>query len=564
MVLADNDYLVKEKSVLQLLVHIQQPLLHPKLIEIAESYKIEDHMNLYGEKDAVLSFLKLWKADLLLKRGEVFTPLDDEHLRQAIYLFDMFYFAKDWETAYKTAVWARQYVNEGLFAYAFTTYLRTTRSMILPPLYEIVPHMFVRSETMQKAYETRLRTGEKIEKDIVILSSNFSNWIHHKMSPEMRMAYFTEDLSLNEWNMEMTSFWPWWMMAKHERYSLQNERHGERMFYNQRQILARYQLERLTNNLEEMKTFDWDDHKMTGYAPHLRYKNGKEMPMRPTNMKMTDDDEMWAIKNMEERIQTGIDSGFFVSENGKLIKIQSEGGIEILSRIIEETMDEINPKMYGSLLRKLVTLVGRIVDPHRNHDMAPGALMHWETQLRDPMYYSILARVHELYLRHKSTLPSYKREELLFNGVSIETLEVEKLITFFENVDVEINNGIDVSALEDDKKVNIVARQSRINYKPFTYRAMINSEKATPAVVRLFIGPKRDSNGMEMNMRDRAPFMFELDRFAVELTAGKNKIERSSTDFSMFEGDKLSFRSLYKKIEDAIQGKSTFNLDQVN
>lgn len=565
---ADKDYLMKEKSILQLLVHIQQPLLYPKLAEIAETYKIEDHMDLYLEKESIMTFCKLYKEDLLLKRGEVFTPLEDEHLQQAIYLFDMFYFAKDWDTMYKTAIWARQNVNEGLFAYAFTTALRhraDTRTLMIPPLYEMVPYMFIRSETIQKAYETRMRTADKTDKDIVVIPSNFSERLHPKMNPEMRLAYFTEDLALNEWNMETHMESPWWMMAN-RRYTDKTSRYGEIMYYKQKQLLARYRLERLSNNLEDLKKFMWTDHKMVGYAPHLRYKNGKEMPMRPDNIELEDTEQLdiETVKAMEVRIQTAIDSGFIVLEGGKVVLLNTENGVEIISRLIDQTMEGVNPKMYGSLLRKLLTLVGRMADPKAAHGLAPGALMHFETQLRDPLFYPILSRIHDLYRMHKTNAGAYKKEDLFFPGVSVETLEVEKLITFFETFDIELNNAMDVSSLEEDKKVTILARQTRINYKPFTFRAMVSSDKQMSAVVRIFFGPKRDSNGLELTLKEKAPLMVEVDRFVVDLNAGKNKIERSSNDFSLFEEDKMSFRILSKKIEDAIQGKAPFYIDEVS
>lgn len=37
----------------------------------------------------------------------------DEHLEQAIALFKLFYYAKDFETFYKTAVVMHKFVNDG-------------------------------------------------------------------------------------------------------------------------------------------------------------------------------------------------------------------------------------------------------------------------------------------------------------------------------------------------------------------------------------------------------------------------------------------------------------------
>lgn len=90
----------------------------------------------------------------MLPRDEVFSVFYDYHLKQAVALFKVLYYAKDFDTFYKTACWARYYLNQGMFLYSFSVALihrYDTYTMVLPPIYEIYPYYFFNTEVIQKA-----------------------------------------------------------------------------------------------------------------------------------------------------------------------------------------------------------------------------------------------------------------------------------------------------------------------------------------------------------------------------------------------------------------------------
>jgi hypothetical protein len=63
-------------------------------------------------------------------------------------------------SAPQTAAWLRDTINEGQFQYVISlaTFLREElNDIVLPPPYEIYPHLFVDSDVIQKAYETRMK-----------------------------------------------------------------------------------------------------------------------------------------------------------------------------------------------------------------------------------------------------------------------------------------------------------------------------------------------------------------------------------------------------------------------
>jgi hypothetical protein len=84
-----------------------------------------------------------------------------------------------------------------------------------------------------------------------------------------------------------------------------------------------------------------------------------------------------------------------------------------------------------------------------------------------------------------------------FSGVKIENVDVSKLITYFENKDYYINNAVNVGSSKSGQSFTIKAYQYRLNYKPFSYKFTINSDKATKAVVRIFFGPSYSGDSID-------------------------------------------------------------------
>lgn len=94
----------------------------------------------------------------MLPRGEIFSIFHNQHLEQAIALFRLFYYANDYDTFYKTAVWARNHLNEGLWLYSFSVAIvhrPDTYGIILPPIYEIYPNYFFSSEVIHQIHEIK-------------------------------------------------------------------------------------------------------------------------------------------------------------------------------------------------------------------------------------------------------------------------------------------------------------------------------------------------------------------------------------------------------------------------
>lgn len=141
-------------------------------------------------------------------------------------------------------------------------------------------------------------------------------------------------------------------------------------------------------------------------------------------------------------------------------------------------------------------VLGYSAHPVGEYKVVPSALEHFETALRDPIFYQFYKRITYYFLKYKSHLPHYTVTDLTYPGVKIESVSVDKLYTYFDKFDFEITNALYVTEDEfhkDDFKV--FARQERLNHKPFTYKINVVSDKAEDVVVRVFLGPKYDQQG---------------------------------------------------------------------
>ncbi|KAK3915097.1 Hexamerin [Frankliniella fusca] len=556
----DKDVAIKQKYILQLLVRVQQPLMYPELIELGNNWQPEQMVNQYTNQYVVKKFWSMYKQGMLPK-GEIFHLYNDSQLKEAIALFDMFYFAKDFDTFIKTAAWARDHVNEGQFAYALSVAViqrDDTTGVVLPPLYEVYPHLYFHGSDIAEFQSAKMQG----QMNYVTMT----NWTNEIVHPEDLLGYFTQDVGLNAYHAYAHLYQPFWLNS--EKYGLNTYvNRGEAFYYFYQQILAHYNLHRLANYLPEMNDFDWNMPIEYGYNPDLKYHNGQAFPARPDNAELSSLKSYTVedVKTIEKRIKDAIDSGYVIGKDGNVISIKNYiHGINILGNIIEGNKDAVNSRYYGSYTTMLHNLVALIVDPSNEHGVAPGVIGHYETAFRDPAFYYVQKYINGLFKQYKDNLPAYHTEELYYPGVAVKDVAVDRLVTYFDLFDVDVTHAVDVNTVEEADKIHYVAKTMRLNHKPFTYKVKVVSDKKTQGVLRVFLGPNTDfvntnfygSQASDVyyghNTADleRLRHMYvELDRFPVELNQGENLIERHSREFTSTVGDSVSFKSLQKMAE---------------
>lgn len=113
-------------------------------------------------------------------------------------------------------------------------------------------------------------------------------------------------------------------------------------------------------------------------------------------------------------------------------------------------------------------------------------------------------------------MPSYTHDELAFPGVTIESVNVDKLMTFFDTFDSLLSNAVSVRNQKEAWSMLIKARQHRLNHKPFTFHITVNSDRNVKAIIRIFMGPKYDVHGQELDMTENYMNFMNVDQWVVD------------------------------------------------
>ncbi|CAO1393718.1 unnamed protein product [Diamesa serratosioi] len=285
---------------------------------------------------------------------------------------------------------------------------------------------------------------------------------------EDRMCYYTEDVGLNNfyyWNKVDNSR----ILDNTQMYNNKNngdneklhngrnghndddvDRRGERYLYTMQQMLARFNLERLSNGLDNVKDVSIDSVIENGAFPKLQYTNGLQFPNRHNNYKINNQQNeklIQIVKDYENRIVRAIDQGFIETVDGQRIDLTHEDGINKLGNLIQENRDTDNERYYSSLEFFLRILLGgnyRMDVDHTDDRFVPSTLENIETSMRDPVYWQMTKRITNLMDKLKRTLSGYKTDDVDFNNVRIKNVNVDKLVTYFDYFDSDITNAIDV------------------------------------------------------------------------------------------------------------------------
>ncbi|XP_011506306.1 PREDICTED: arylphorin subunit alpha-like [Ceratosolen solmsi marchali] len=564
---ADNEFLLKQKRVYQILYHFTQPEIKTELYKEGEEYNIEAHLDSYTNKEAVTEFLHHLQHGFL-SHDSIFSIYYPRDIHEATHVFRLFYYAKDFDTFYKTALFCRNRLNHQLFFFTFylaiihrpdTSYIR------LPPIYELGPYYFYNSELLQKAHHPK-ETGKLYQKhsagyDTYIIPYNYSNfYLTDEYNYDQRLNYFTEDIGLNNFYFFLRTQYPSFLSG--DEINLPKNSRGEAYLYIHKLLYNRYYLERLSNDLGKIEDYDYSRPFYPGFWPTLSYPNGLPFPSRPSNsyFPKTKYHQIHESKEYESRISQAVDSGIVLTKEAKTSKIYTPDGLDILGNIIEGNADSYNPQYYGSIDSLGRDILGFSGVPLTSEKLQPSALQQYTTSLRDPAFWRLYKRIFHYYSKYKFNQKPYKPEEIQFPDLQIKSVSTDKLITYFDHFDATISNGLAVSNEQEAESYLIQVRQHRLNHKPFNVYININAEKMTKAAIRIFLGPKYNVHMKEIDFTEHHNEFLELDNFVYDLSPGANAIVRNCHDFKIVGHDPEPSEIFYKRVLKALNGAEQLKL----
>lgn len=243
------------------------------------------------------------------------------------------------------------------------------------------------------------------------------------------------------------------------------------------------------------------------------------------------------------------------------MSLYTDIGMNVLGNLIEGNADSLNKQFYGNIQQFASHLLGYSMQPLDDTKLVPSVLEHIETSMRDPIFYQLLKQMMEAVEKYKSKLPPYSEQDLFSPGIKVLSMEVDPLITYDEYFYSDLSNAVWYSPDEKyDFRVRV--RQMRMNHKPFSVKIKINSEGKARVNVKLFMAPKVDEWGREINLRTNRINMMFLDHWGAELQPGENELTRNANQFRWYKEDKISQRDLYDSVVKAMENNETLAIDE--
>ncbi|KAK7028969.1 hypothetical protein SK128_013875 [Halocaridina rubra] len=519
----------KQQHVNTLLWKIYDKLHDGELLSIANTFNPEGDSSIYSDDgEAVHRLAQELRDNRLLAQHHWFSLFNTRQREEALMLFDVLIHCKTWNAFLNNAVYWREHMNEGEFVYALYTAVihnEVAKGVVLPPLYEVTPHLFTNSEVIQEAYTAKMRNKP---------GKFHMEFTGTKRNKEQRVAYFGEDIGMNTHHVTWHMNYPFWWK---DTYGYHLDRKGELFFWAHHQLTARFDAERLSNWLEPVDELHWEKSLHEGFAPHTGYKYGGEFPARPDNIHFEDVDGVARVRDlviMEHRIRDAIAHGYIEADDGTHIDIMNDHGIDKLGDIIEASMYSPNIHYYGQLHNLAHIVLGRQGDPHGKYNLPPGVMEHFETATRDPSFFRLHKYMDNIFKEHKDSLPPYTKEELQFQGISVENINIQgDLKTYFEGYEFDLRNAVD--STEGIEDVELKAHVHRLNHDEFSYIADVNNNNGNTvlATFRIFLCPRKDNNGVIYTFEEGHWHCIEMDKFWKKLTPGRNNIVRKSSESSV-------------------------------
>ncbi|XP_052862406.1 hexamerin-1.1-like [Anopheles cruzii] len=561
---ADKEMLFKMKFFFEVLRNIHMPLKYDEYMPYTKTWITDESK--YTDFSQVSEFFDWYKTGQFLEKGEVFTIYNELYLRQTYALFSFLYNSADWDTYYKNVIWARENINEGMFIYVIhltVMHYPALQGIVLPAIYEIYPYYFFNTDVIRTISYKKLvepKFGFYANGKYNVVHANYTasypvDYYNNFHSEEM-MSYFTEDIGLNAYYYYFMMDYPFFLGG--DKFGLMKDRRGELYWYTHKMLLARYNLERMSNYMGTVKPLVWRFPLKTGYFSMLSYWNGVPFKSRDYNYVISD--EMYYkvdwVHGWEMKIRQIIEQGYFIMADGTRIDLRLPESINFFGDLLNSNIDGMEGTFAG-----YIEVFSRLLLSGNNfnaYKVWPSALMQYETSLRDPLFYQLYERFMDLYYYYKRFLPSYTFDELNFKGVVVKDVVFDKLITYFDFFDSDVSNVLPMPSTDKYFDYSVYARQYRLNHKPFTYTMNVMSEYTGKAIVRLFFGPKFDKL---FDLQYYKKYFYEVDQYLVDVVTGKNSIVRSSRDYFWSVKDRTMYTDLYKKIMLAYNGQEKFYMD---
>ncbi|KAJ8679161.1 hypothetical protein QAD02_014948 [Eretmocerus hayati] len=495
---------------------------------------------------------------LALNRRDAFSLYIPSHQKMAEHLINLFLGMRTVEDLVSFAAYCRDRINIRMFIYCLTVAIlhRTdTNYLPIPSLLEVFPSDFIDSGFFVDIKEEAniVPSGSRVPIEIPL------DWTATDVDPEHRVAYWREDVGVN------LHHWHWHVIYPFAGPSVvvNKDRRGELFYYFHRQMMARYNTERLSNNIGRTRALtNLREPLKEGYYPKLdQVVASRVYPSRSPNMVMSDvqrsKDRLSMLLSDLERwrdvLYEVIKTRQIRNDKGRVIQLDDVKGIDILGNMVESSILSPNSALYGNLHNSGHVILSLVHDPDNRYLESFGVMADDKTAMRDPIFYVWHQFIDDIFVRFKDSLTPYTLEQLNFPGVKVVDIRVSVprdnpniLNTHWTKSDVELSHGLDFVP-----RGSILVRLQHLNHDDFSYSFVVSNTNNREVVgtLRVFMAPKHDEKGQLLPFNEQRKLMIEMDRFITRLRRGQNVITRRSTESSLTIPFEVTFRDLNKPVD---------------
>ncbi|XP_026488582.1 phenoloxidase subunit 1 [Vanessa tameamea] len=487
-----------------------------------------------------------------LPYNDQFSLFVPKHRRMAGKLIDIFMNMRDLEDLQSVCSFCQMRINPYMFNYCLSVAILhrdDTKGLTIPTFAETFPDKFMDPKVFRRAREvsTVLNAGDRLP---VLIPQNYTA---AESEPEQRVAYFREDIGIN------LHHWHWHLVYPFDaenRAIVDKDRRGELFYYMHQQIIARYSVERMCNDLGRPRRYnDFRQPIEEGYFPKLDSQvASRAWPPRFAGSTIRDLDrpvdqirsDVSQLETWRDRFLEAIENMAIILPNGRQMPLNEETGIDILGNLMESSIISRNRGYYGDMHNMGHVFISYSHDPdHRNLEQF-GVMGDSATAMRDPIFYRWHAYIDDIFHLYKAKLPPYAQEKLDFPGIRVSGVGVEgagganELRTQWEQSTVELGRGLDFTP-----RGSVLASFTHLQHDDFSYVISVNNTSGSGVMgtVRLFAAPALDEGGRPLAFDEQRRLMIELDKFTQAIPAGSSTIRRNSLDSSVTIPYERTFRN---------------------
>lgn len=461
-----------------------------------------------------------------VKRRGNFSLFIPTHRQAAANLITMFMASKEAGELMALGSYIKDRSNPYLFQYAYQVALLhhpAAKGLPLPSVVEQFPEQFIDPVVFPLLTEENIVVDSN-ERVMIEIPRNYTA---SDLEDEQRLAYFREDIGVN------MHHWHWHLVYPYEGpiEIVRKDRRGELFYYMHGQLVARYEAERLSNEMPRIVVYSnfREPIKEGYYSKLLRNTNMRPYPGRAPNTTLKDvnrpDEDVVVTLDDEEQVRSNIlfaiDQGVAIAADGTRIPLNNDRGIDILGDIIEASILSVNPDLYGDFHNNAHNLIAFAHDPDGRYNESYGVMGDTSTAMRDPIFYRLHLHMDDIFQRHKRQLPTYTRRQLGYEPVAVSSVGVKiprdnaapnVLLTFWQRSQIDLSAGLDFAA-PGRAFISFI----HLQHAEFNYEINVNNNGTAPltGTCRIFLAPVHDEYGRDYLFEEQRRLMIELDKFVV-------------------------------------------------